>query len=294
VSRKISKPGKVLFPDDGITKGDLAGYYAGVARVMLPLVRGRPIMMQRFPDGIDREPIIQQRAPDYFPPWIKRAKTKKRMGGSVTHAVIDNTDTLAFLVDQACITPHVWLARADDLERPDQMIFDLDPPAGRFKLACEAARAVHEVLGEVGLPAFVKTTGGKGLHVQVPLKRHSSFDEVRAFAREIAALIASRNPRRFTTEQRKPKRKGRVYLDVMRNAYGQTAVAPYAVRARKGAPVATPLAWEELEDRRLAPDQFTVKTVPRRLERRPDPWRANTRAARALGPARRRFAMLLK
>src|SRR5919198_2320047 len=288
--RKVSKSGKLLFPKDGITKGDLAAYYAAVAKLMLPHVRDRPIMMQRFPEGIDAEPIIQQRAPAYFPPWIKRVKVQRRSGGSVTHAVINNRDTLVFLAEQACITPHVWLARADKLERPDQMIFDLDPPAGKFALAREAALAVREVLDELDLPAFVKTTGGKGLHVHVPLKRGPKFEDVRSFARDVAETVARRNPRRFTTEQRKPKRRGRLYLDVMRNAYGQTAVAPYAVRARRGAPVATPLAWEELDERRLAPGRFTLKTVPQRLQQRGDPWRGLARAARSLVAARRRLA----
>ena len=294
MTRKVSKAGKVLFPDDGITKGELAAYYRAVAEVMLPHVRGRPIMMERFPDGIGREPIIQQRAPDYFPHWVKRARVRRRSGGSITHAVIDNEDTLVFLADQACITPHVWLSRADRIERPDQMIFDLDPPEGEFRLACHAARTVRGVLDELGLRAFVKTTGGKGLHVEVPLNRRSSFDDVRAFARDVAALVVARHPRQFTTEQRKPKRAGRVYLDMMRNAYGQTAVAPYAVRARKGVPVATPLEWEELDDRRLTPARFTLGNVPRRVARAADPWRDMERRAFALGPARRRLAALWK
>jgi bifunctional non-homologous end joining protein LigD len=286
---KISNPRKVLFPDDGITKADLAAYYAAVAKVMLPHVRRRPIMMQRWPNGIQEDLIVQQRAPDYFPSWVKRAKVKKRTGGSVTHALIDNSATLVFLADQACITPHVWLSRADKPESPDQMIFDLDPPEGDFGLACSAARVLHKVLGELGLAPFVKTTGAKGLHVQVPLDRRARFDDVRAFARDVASLIAARD-RRFTTEQRKAKRRGRLYLDVMRNAYGQTAVAPYAVRARAGAPVATPLDWRELADRRLAPERFTLKTVPRRLKQRGDPWREMARQGHALGRARRRLS----
>jgi bifunctional non-homologous end joining protein LigD len=292
VTPKISKAGKILFPDDGITKGELAAYYAAVAKVMLPLVRGRPIMMQRFPDGIEGEGIVQQRAPEYFPPWIKRATVKRQTGGTITHALINNRDTLTFLADQACITPHVWLSHADKVDLPDQMIFDLDPPAGKFELARAAALAVREVLDALGLPAFVKTTGGKGLHVQVPLERRSSFDDVRDFARAVAELVAARGPQQFTTEQRKPKRRGRLYLDVMRNAYGQTAVAPYAVRARKGAPVATPITWEELDDRRFTPSEFTLKTVPERVQGKADPWRHMARQAAVLGPARKRLEVL--
>jgi bifunctional non-homologous end joining protein LigD len=291
---EISNAGKVLFPHDGITEGDLAKYYASVAQAMLAHVRGRPIMMQRLPRGIRSQPIIQQRAPEHLPSWIKRAKVKRVGGGSITHAVISNAATLVYLADQACITPHVWLSRADKPGLPDQMIFDLDPPAGKFELARAAARALRAVLEELGLGAFVKTTGGKGLHVQVPLDRRAGFDEVRALARDIAEYLAAGNPERFTTEQRKTKRRGRLYLDVIRNAYGQTAVAPYAVRARPGAPVATPLAWEELDEPGFSPDEFTLKTVPRRLKRRRDPWREMARRAYSLGPARRRLNRMLK
>jgi bifunctional non-homologous end joining protein LigD len=285
---KLTNAGKVLFPNDGITKGDLAGYYAAVSKAMLPHVRRRPIMMQRWPDGIQEDLIVQQRAPDYFPSWVKRSTVKKRGGGCVTHALIDNAATLVFLADQACITPHVWLSRTDKPEQPDQMIFDLDPPEGHFRLACAAALVLREVLEKLGLAAFVKTTGAKGLHVQVALDRRARFDDVRAFARDVASLVAAKD-KRFTTEQRKAKRRGRLYLDVMRNAYGQTVVAPYAVRARAGAPVAMPLDWGELANRRLVPERFTLKTVPRRLKRRGDPWHEMARQAHALGRARRRL-----
>lgn len=207
---EISNAGKVLFPADGITEGELAKYYASVAEAMLPQVRGRPIMMQRFPRGIREQPIIQQRAREHLPAWVKRATVERVGGGRITHAVIANAATLVYLADQACITPHVWLSRADKPERPDQMIFDLDPPAGKFALACSAARALREVLEDLGLAAFVKTTGGKGLHVHVPLDRRAGFDEVRALARDIAEFLASGDPKRFTTEQRKPKRRGRL------------------------------------------------------------------------------------
>jgi bifunctional non-homologous end joining protein LigD len=290
---EISNADKVLFPGDGITEGDLAKYYARVAQAMLPHVRGRPIMMQRFPRGIRAQPIIQQRAPEHFPSWVKRATVKRVGGGHLTHAVIANSATLVYLADQACITPHVWLSRADKPEQPDQMIFDLDPPAADFALASTAAHAIRDVLDDVGLAAFVKTTGGKGLHVQVPLDRRAGFDEVRAFARDVAELVILKNPKQFTTEQRKSKRRGRLYLDVIRNAYGQTAVAPYAVRARQGAPVATPLAWEELSEPGLSPDDFTLKTVPGRVARRADPWRQMARRSFALGPARRRLNRLI-
>jgi bifunctional non-homologous end joining protein LigD len=183
--------------------------------------------------------------------------------------MIENRATLVYLADQACITPHVWLSRADRPDEPDQMIFDLDPPDGEFGLAVDAARVLRQALGDLGLVPFVKTSGSKGLHVHAPLDRRSDFDEVRDLARRVADAVADDSPERFTTEQRRAKRRGRLYIDVMRNAYGQTAVAPYAVRALPGAPVATPLDWTEV-DRRLRPGRFTLRSVPRRVQKEGD------------------------
>jgi bifunctional non-homologous end joining protein LigD len=174
---------------------------------------------------------------------VQRARVKRKRGGSVEHVVIENAETLVYLADQACITPHVWLSRRDKLDNPDQLIFDLDPPGRELAPVRDAARALKELLSEIGLAAYVKTTGSRGLHVVTPLDRSADFDETRAVARELAALLAEREPKRFTIEQRKEKRRGRLYLDTARNAYAQTAVAPYAVRALAGAPVACPLDW---------------------------------------------------
>ena len=278
-SIQVSKPDKVLFPDDGITKEDLARYYAAVAPAMLPHVRRRPIMMQRFPDGIAHRPIVQQRAPEYFPDWIARASVPKRTGGEVVHPTIDNAATLVYLAGQAVITPHVWLARADRPDRPDQIVIDLDPPDEDIALALIGARALREIVTDAGLVPFVKTSGSRGLHVVVPIRRTSAPASVAAAVESIARALVEHDPKRFTLEFRKARREGRLYVDIGRNGYGQTVVAPYAVRARPGAPVATPLHWDELAGRLRG---FTLRSVPDRLRADGDPWRDMARHARAL------------
>jgi bifunctional non-homologous end joining protein LigD len=286
----ISNPDKVLFPRDGITKADLAAYYEEIAGTMLPHVRDRAVAMHRFPDGIRYEGFIQKDVPEYFPEWIKTVTVKKARG-SVTHVVIDKPATVVYLADQACITPHVWLSRIDRPDHPDRLIFDLDPSGRAFEGVVAAARALREVLEAIDLVPYLMTTGSRGLHVVVPLDRGADFDTVRALARRVATSVADETPDRFTIEQRKEKRRGRVYLDTMRNAYAQTAVAPYAVRALPGAPVAAPLEWAELS--RVADAQpYTIKTIARRLARKGDPWKDIARRARAVHEAERQLDAL--
>jgi bifunctional non-homologous end joining protein LigD len=286
---ELSNPGKVLYPDDGITKGDLVDYYRRAAERMLPHLRGRPVAMERYPDGIDAERIFQKDVPAHFPGWIDRVEVAKQQG-SLRQVVCEEAATLAYLANQACITPHVFLSRADRLDHPDQLIFDLDPAGDDFEEARLAALALRDLLRELELPSFAKTTGGKGLHLTVPLDRRADFDTVRGFARDVADLLAARQPDRLTTEQRKDKRKGRLYLDAMRNAYAQTAVPPYAARARPSATVATPLDWSEVEDRSLRPSSFTIASA---LERTGDPWKDLRRHGRSLSRARRRLNALI-
>lgn len=285
----LRRPEKVLFPDDGFTKRDLVGYYRSVARRMVPQLRGRPLMMIRHPDGIDGQGVVQKNVPEYFPEWIRRVELPKR-NGTVTHALCDDTATLLYLAGQACVTPHRWLARADALDHPDRLVFDLDPSegAGFGDVRWAALRVCGLLEEELGLPVQLMTTGSSGLHVLVPLDRKSPFDDVRDFANAAAGLLARRHPGRLTTEQRKADRRGRVYLDVQRNAYAQTAVAPYAVRARPGGPVAMPLARGELDDRALTPGRWTLTTAADRV-RDDDPW-AQAPRGRSLRTARRRLA----
>jgi bifunctional non-homologous end joining protein LigD len=296
VTVELSNPRKVLFPGDGITKGDLVAYYHAVAGEMLPLLRGRPVSMTRFPDGITKSGIVQKNVPGYFPDWITRARVRKE-GGSLQQVICDKPATIVYLANQACIELHAFLSTLDHIDEPDQLIFDLDPPDGsRFDDVRACALALRELLtGELGLPTFVKTTGGHGLHVHVPLNARQDFDAAREFARLAAEVLAARNPDLVTTEQRKDKRGSRIYADIMRNAYAQLAVAPYSVRARPGAPVATPLSWHELDDTALRPERFTLRTVPGRIRepgRSGGPWAGLSRRRPGLARAQESLRQL--
>jgi bifunctional non-homologous end joining protein LigD len=283
---EVSRPDKVLFPGDGITKADVVEHYLRVAEVMLPHVRNRPVSMKRYPNGIRGQVFYQKQVPGYFPDWIRRTRVHTKEKGTQEHAVIGDAATLVYLAQQACIEPHTWLSRADRIEHPDLVLFDLDPSAEDLRALRASARAVRAMLEELGLTAFVKTSGSKGFHVAAPLDRREDYAEVRAFAEGVAEVMAARHPDRLTTEHRKTKRRGRIYLDVMRNAYLQTTIPPYALRALPGAPVSTPIEWDELG--RVEPRRFTLRTLSRRLARRPDPWKDIARHARSIrGPARR-------
>jgi bifunctional non-homologous end joining protein LigD len=289
----LTHPDKVLFPADGITKRDLARYNADVAGQMLPWLRDRPVTMVRYPDGLQGPRFFQKNAPSYFPGWIRRAVVGKE-GGQVEHVVCDKPATLVYLANQACIEIHAFTSRVDKLDAPDQMVFDFDPPDGApFADVRRAARWARDLLdGELGLTSFVRASGGRGLHVHVPLNRRADFDAVREFAHRAAEVLARRHPDAITTEQRKDKRGSRIYADVMRNAYAQTVAASYGVRARPGAPVAIPLAWAEVEDEKLEPGRFTMATVRARLDDGPDPWADFTRSGHGLGEAGKRLAKL--
>ena len=264
---------KVFFPEAEITKGDLIDYYAKVAEYMLPHVQDRPLAMHRFPDGIDGKDFFQKKVPDYFPDWIKTVSVEREDGSKIEMVLANNAATLAYLANQACIAPHVWLSRADKLDRPDKMIFDLDPPEGHFDLVIKAARALREVLAtEHDLDASVMTTGSKGMHVVVPLRRTRPFEEVRQLAHDICDELAGAYPNDFTTQVRKNKRKGRLFLDYLRNAYAQHSIAPYGVRALPGAPVATPLDWEELGSLDRGAQTYTIKNIFRRLGQKGAVW----------------------
>jgi bifunctional non-homologous end joining protein LigD len=283
---EISKPDKVLFPADGLTKLDLATYYDAVADVMLPHLRGRPVNMQRFPDGIDAMAFYEKKVPSHFPDWVHTVEVHTE-DGSQRQVVVDDRRSLVYLAQQACLTPHTWLCTVKDLERPDQLVFDLDPSDDSLAKVRRATRLVGELLGELGLTTYVKTTGSRGYHVLVPLRPGPGFDEVRDFARRCGELLVDRAPELLTLEQRKAKRGDRVFVDIGRNAYGQTAVPAYAVRARPGAPVSTPITWDELS--RVQPAQFTITSVRRRLARRDCPWADVRRHAQTLTRASRRL-----
>jgi bifunctional non-homologous end joining protein LigD len=280
---KLSHPDKVLFPGDGLTKADLAAHFERVAPAMLPLVRDRPLNLWRWNSGIDGPRVVQQDMPKGAPDWLPRVETPRRRGGSISHPLANDAAVLRWLANQNCITPHVWSARKDRLDRPDRMVFDLDPPDGvEFAAIRDAALALGEHLRGLELEPFAMTTGSRGIHVVTPLRRTRTADVVRATAGAIAEQFAAAHDDALTTEWRKAKRNNRILVDVARNTYAQTVVAPYAVRALPGAPVATPLAWEELEDAQLNARRWTMRTIGERLDSRGDPWADIQRHARSL------------
>lgn len=268
---EISNADKVLFPGDGITKLDLARYHARIADTALRHWQDRPLMLRRFPDGIDEAGFFQKNVPDHFPGWIARVELPKE-GGTVTHALATEPATAVYLADQGCVELHLALARADRPSHPDRMIFDLDPSDDDFGKVQEVARAVRRALDERGLQSFVATTGSRGLHIVLSLDGSAGVDALRPFARRLAGEVAASLPSLATTEQRKQKRADKVLIDTFRTAYGQTAIAPYGVRARPGAPVATPLRWEEAFASDLTPDRYRITSIFRRLGQIGDPW----------------------
>lgn len=283
---EVSRPDKVLFPQDGITKLDLAEYHAAVAPAMVPHVHGRPLNLQRYPDGLGGKALFTQQAPKHFPAWMPRATVPKR-GGHVEHAVVERPEALVYLAGQACITLHAWTSRRDRLDRPDRLVIDFDPQVDDFAAIRDAARMAGELYRECGLEPFAMVTGSRGIHVVAPLRRTSDHAAVAPVARAMAAELVRRDPDRLTTEFRIADRGERTYVDVGRVRWGHTAVAPYSVRAKPGAPVATPLRWEELDDDGLRPDGWTLRTLPARLAEHGDPWAAIADHARGLGQARR-------
>ncbi len=290
---EVKRVDKVLFPGDGgakeYTKGDLIDYYRSVAEFMLPHLRGRPLMLERHPDGVDGPQFMQKNTPEHYPDWITRGEVAKE-DGTVRHTVCDDVATLVYLADQACLTLHRWLSRTDRIDFPDRMVFDLDPAEDDFAQVREAAGLLGELLDALKLPSALMTTGSRGLHVVVPLKGEQDFDQVREFARDVADTLVEAHPDRLTTAARKKDRGDRLYLDVQRNAYAQTAVAPFTVRPRPGAPVATPLTWAELDDPDLDARRWTIADAVDQA--RTNPWAGVMSRPRALGPARRRLDAL--
>lgn len=273
---------KVMFPDDGITKGDLIEYYEEVAPYMLRHVAGRPLTLQCYPSGIAGIKYFQKQIGAAFPDWISRATMTSEDGGETTYPLADEAATLVFLANQNCINFHVCSTRVPRLDKPDLLILDLDPSDNDFEKVREGALALRPMLTELGLVPYVKTSGSRGLHVVAPIVPRDGFDAVHNVGRVIAEQLVRLNPDHFTTDINKKRRGDRVFVDYLRNGKAQTVAAPYSVRGLPGAPVATPLRWEELEDPKLHAQSFTLRTVRGRLHRQGDPWQDIDRDARAL------------
>jgi bifunctional non-homologous end joining protein LigD len=287
----ITHPEKVLFPDDGITKGELAAYYEAVAPVIIPHIRMRPVTMERFPAGIGRKGFIQKDVSRGFPDWLERVEVPKK-DGVVHHPVVTDTRSLLWLANQNCITPHVWVSRAPDLYKPDICVFDLDPSEDDGDLLRAAAVGLRDLLEELGLPSWIKTSGSKGYHIAVPLDGKTDTGDVAGFAHAVGALLVARYPKQLTREFYKKDRRGRILIDTGRNEYSATFAAPYAVRARPGAPVSAPCTWEEVTRGTVEPRTFTIRNMADRLASAGDLWAGMRRRRRSLAAATTRLRRL--
>lgn len=280
---ETSNEDKILFPSSKITKSDLINYYHKVGKLMLPYVKDRPISMVRYPSGVDKEGFFQKEAGEYFPSWIKTKKIKnKQIKGSTNYVVINNVATLVYLANQACIAPHIWLSKIDKINYPDKIVFDLDPAGKDFSMVQDGAMIIKTAVEKFNLMSYVMTTGSKGVHVVIPIKRVHTFDFVHNFTNELAKYLVENNKNLFTLEMRKNKRKKLVFIDFLRNAFGQTSVAPYAVRARKIPGVATPISWKELQSSSLKPNKYTIKNIFKHLDKNEDPWKNMLKSAKAI------------
>ena len=267
----ITHPEKIMFPEDGITKGDLAAYYAGVAKVMLPHISGRPVTMERFPAGIGKKGFWQKDVSKGFPEWLERVAVPKK-DGVVHHPVITDERSLLWVTNQNAITQHVWISRIPELYYPDICVFDLDPSRDDVDSVRAAALGLRDLLDELGLPSWIKTSGSKGFHIVVPLDGKTKMDEVAGFADRVGKVFVSLAPDHLTREFNKVDRKGRIYVDTGRNGYSATFAAAYTVRAKKGAPVSAPCTWEEIEKGKVAPDSFTLRNMAARIKKAGDIW----------------------
>jgi bifunctional non-homologous end joining protein LigD len=281
----ITHPEKVLFPEDGITKGDLAAYYEAIAPVMLPHIKNRPVTMERYPAGIGKKGFWQKDVSKGFPDWLERVEAPKK-DGIVHHPLVTDTRSLLWVVNQNTITPHVWVSRAPDLYHPDIVVFDLDPPDERKpEMLRAAAVALRDLLEELGLPSWIKTSGSKGFHIAVPLDGKTEIGTAAGFAHGVGRVLVQRYPKELTLEFYKEDRAGRILVDTGRNDYSATFAAAYAVRPKKGAPVSAPCTWDEMITGEVGPRTLTLRNVPARVAERGDLWSDMRRRRRSLTSA---------
>jgi bifunctional non-homologous end joining protein LigD len=278
----ITHPDKVLFPDAGITKGELASYYETIAPIMLPHISRRPLTMERYPAGIDQKGFWQKDVSRGFPEWLERVDVPKK-DGTVHHPLVTDIRSLLWVTNQNTITHHVWASRAPNLYHPDICVFDLDPSReDEPDVLRAAALALRDLLTELGLPSWVKTSGSKGFHIVVSLDGKAEMDDVARFAHAVGTLLVSRDPQHLTQEFSKADRGGRILVDTGRNGYSATFAAPYTVRAKPGAPVSAPCTWEELERGDVGPRTFALRTMAGRVAGVGDLWSGMKKGRRSL------------
>jgi bifunctional non-homologous end joining protein LigD len=291
---KLSSPDRVLFPEDGITKGDLFEYYQRVGPTIVPHLRDRPFTMKRYREGIGAPGFFQKQAPKGIPDWIptRQFRTWPREGGSrlVDFPLVNSTEALLWMVQMHCIDMNAWYSRVDKPDRPDFVLFDLDPPDDGFELAIEVAQLIRELLEELDLPGYVKTSGADGIHVVAPITRRSTFEQTYDFAEQASRLLEQRHPGKVTTEWLKKKREG-VLVDHRQNGHGKTIASVYSVRPKPGAPVSTPLRWEELRPG-IRPRDFGMEEALRRIEEHGDLFVPVLEDPRPLAPAAKKLEKL--
>lgn len=290
---EISNTDKIIFPKAKITKLEFVEYYQRIAPHMLPFMKNHPVSMQRFPDGITGKNFFQKDASSYFPDWIKRVAVSKEEGGKVHYVVCNDAATLVYLASQLVLTPHIWLSSIPKLNYPDRIIFDLDPSPGvTFADIRWAAMELKKLLEMLKLPTFIMTTGSRGVHVVVPLKKIHTFDFVRKFAHDLAELAVAQFPKKLTLQLPKSKRGKRIFVDYLRNGFGATGAAPYSVRAHEGAPVATPFDWDELGN--ITPQKYNIRNIFKRLSKVKNPWALFNKKACSLKTARKKLDQMRK
>jgi len=281
----ISHPDKILFPEDGITKGELASYYEMIAPVMLPHLRGRPITMERYHRGITAPGFFQKDVVKGFPEWLERVEVPKK-DGTVHHPIANDARSLLWLANQNSITIHVWPSRAPNLYYPDICVFDLDPSnENEPERLRNAALMVRDFLNELGLTSWVKTSGSKGFHIAVPLDGKSDFGVVARFAHVVGRVLVERDPENLTQEFSKVDRAGRILVDTGRNGYSATFAATYTVRAKAGAPVSAPCTWDEVSSGAVGPRTFTLRMMEKRIAEVGDLWKDLLKSKRSLKAA---------
>jgi bifunctional non-homologous end joining protein LigD len=289
----ITHPDKVLFPDDGITKGELASYYESMAPVILPHLRGRPLTMERYPAGIGKKGFWQKDVSKGFPEWLERVEVPKK-DGVVHHPLITDVRSLLWVANQNTITPHVWVSRVPKLYFPDVCVFDLDPSREDPDALRTAALNVRDFLKDLGLRSWVKTSGSKGFHIVLSLDGKSRTDTVARFAHAVGTLLVQRDPEHLTQEFSKVDRGSRILVDTGRNGYSATFAAAYAVRAKPGAPVSAPCTWDEVESGSVSPRTFTLRTMSARIEKVGDLWSDMSTRKQGLGRAMSRLRVEAK
>ena len=288
---RLTSADRVLFPDDGVTKGDLFAYYDEVAPAIVPHLKNRPFTLKRYPHGIDAEAYFQKQAPKGIPEWIptRQFTTHPREGGArlVDFVLVNSREALLWMVQMNCVDMNAWYSRVDKPERPDYVVFDLDPDEDAFESAIPVAHLVREALEDLDLRSYVKTSGAAGIHVLVPITRRHGFDETYEFAELVSRAVEERNPQLATTQWLKKKRPpGSVLVDHRQNGHGKTIASVYSVRPKPGAPVSTPLRWEELTNE-VRPRDFGLREALARIQEHGDLYEPVLRGGQSLGRALR-------